>query len=450
MNINTHSNFYDKDQKYVWHHLKPYKKNQNTMIVKSAQNAWITDIEENKYLDGMSGLWCVNVGYGREELAEAAKSQMNTLPYYPLSSSHLPAIKLSEKLNDWLKGHYKIFFSNSGSEANETAFKIARQYHHQNSKPGRYKFISRYRSYHGNTFAALSATGQSQRKYMYEPLAPGFIHVEAPDEYRKPLEYTFEEWSIICAEKLEATIRYERPETVAGFIMEPIITGGGVLIPHPSYVKKVQEICQRYGILLIIDEVICGFGRTGKKFGYQHFDIQPDIVSMAKGITSGYLPLAATAVKEEIYQAFATEKEDAHFRHVNTFGGNPAACEVALRNLEIMEEENLPERSNELGNKLRSKLSFLEEHQNVGDIRHQGLLFGIEIVADKETKIPASNEVVASIIANCKSAGLIVGKNGDTVKDFNNIITLAPPLSISDKDLEAIVEKISKGFNTEL
>lgn len=441
------TNWYEKDEKYIWHHLKPYQKNQNPMIIKEAEGSWITDIEENRYLDAMSGLWCVNAGYGREELVEAASTQMRAMPYHPLSNGHIPAIELAEKLNNWLENEYKILYSNSGSEANETAFKVARQYHKQNGDSDRYKFISRYRAYHGNTMGALAATGQTQRKYRYEPLAPGFIHVHAPEEYRLPDGRSFEEWSMECARMMEDTIRWERPETVAGVIMEPMITGGGILIPHPVYVKEVERICKEYGILLIIDEVISGFGRTGKKFGFQHYDIDPDIVTMAKGITSGYLPLAATAVKPYIYEAFKGSNENDHFRHVNTFGGNPAACKLALKNLEIMEREELVERSMTLGNALKKELVFLEKHSNVGNIRQQGLLVGIELVEEKETKKPVSPEWIGNIIAACKQKGLIVGKNSDTISGFNNVLTLAPPLSISDSDFSYIVETLKSVFS---
>ncbi|QQK78755.1 aspartate aminotransferase family protein [Salicibibacter cibi] len=438
---------YEKDEQYMWHHLKPYQKDQNPMVIDSAKGAWITDIEGNSYLDGMSGLWCVNAGYGREEMVEAASEQLQQMPFHPLSNSHIPGIQLAEKLNQWLRDDYRIFFSNSGSEANETAFKIARQYHHQNGEPQRYKFISRYRAYHGNTLGALAATGQAQRKFRYEPLAPGFIHVHAPDEYHLPSGQSFEAWSLECARMMEDTIKWERPETVAAVIMEPIITGGGVLIPHPSYVKEVEKICKKYGLLLINDEVICGFGRTGENFGYQNYGIEPDIVTMAKGITSGYLPLAATAVKQELYEPFKGEEESDHFRQVNTFGGNPAACKLAIKNMEIMEEENLVARSKALGKKIMEDIQPLEDHPNVGNIRQMGLLFGIELVANKETKEPISNEAIGNMIAECKSRGLIVGKNADTVAGHSNTLTLAPPLSITDEDAEMIVRTLKEVFH---
>src|SRR5919199_590858 len=394
----------EKDERYVWHALSRYTPVEGggtapapRIIATEGSGAWVSDAEGNRYLDGMSGLWCVNAGYGREELARAAYDQLVKLPYYPLTMSHEPAVELGEKLNAWLMGdEYVIFYSNSGSEANETAFKIARQYHEQSGEPGRWKFVYRYR-------CAYCA-----------------------DRPACNLE---------CARAIERTIAWELPETVAGVIMEPIITGGGVLVPPEGYVEEVAEICERCGVLFIVDEVICGFGRTGRRFGYQHYGVRPDIVTMAKGITSAYLPLSATAVKREIFEAFKTTEEYDHFRHVNTFGGNPAACALAVKNLEIMDDEDLPGRSARMGERLRGELADLEDHPNVGEIRYKGLLFGIELVEDRESRIPASAERIAKVVSGCKERGLLVGKNGDTVAGFNNVITLAPPLIVSDDDL---------------
>lgn len=435
-----------KDREYLWHHISPYNEKAPPMVVAEAAGSWITDINGNRYLDGMSGLWSVNVGYGRKELAEAAYEQLLTMSYYPLTQSHIPAINLAEKLNEWLDDDYVIFFSNSGSDANEVAFKIARQYHDQNGEPARYKFISRYRAYHGNSMGALAATGQSQRKYKYEPLGMGFLHVRPPDTYRRPDGQSEEEFNLQCAQAIEDAIVWEGKETVAGVIMEPIITGGGVLVPHPVYMERVGEICKKHGVLLIIDEVICGFGRTGKPFGHMHYNVKPDIVTMAKGLTSAYLPLSATAVRKDIYESFKNSAAYSHFRHVNTFGGNPAACALALKNLELMENEQLVERSRILGERLSDGLKELAEHPLVGDIRSLGFLMGIELVDNKETKQPASLELVTKIIADCKSQGLIIGKNGDTVAGFNNILTLAPPLSSTDEDLDFIVTTLKNVF----
>src|SRR5699024_200851 len=302
------------------------------------------------------------------------------------------------------------------------------------------------RGYHGHSMGSLAATGQAQRKYMYEPLAPGFLHVTPPDIYRSPYQGTLEEQSLAAADEIDRVRTWELSETVAGVIMEPIITGGGVIMPHESYLPRVREICDKHGALLIIDEVICGFGRTGKKFGFQHSDIKPDIVTMAKGITSGYLPLAATAVRKEIYDAFKGQGDYDHFRHVSTFGGNPAACALALKNMEIYEEESLIERSETLGKELIDRLQDLEDHPYVGNIRGKGLLIGIELVADKQTKEPVDEAIVNKIIGDCKSKGLIIGKNGDTVAGYNNIIALSPPLNLTDEDLDFIVSVLKEAF----
>jgi taurine-pyruvate aminotransferase len=442
----TKNSAVEKDRKYLWHHISTYNEKVPPMIVTEAKGAWITDIEGKRYLDAMSGLWCVNVGYGREELAAAAYEQLKTLPYAPLTQSHLPAIELAEKLNEWLKGEYVIFFSNSGSDANEVAFKIARQFHQQNGEGNRYKFISRYRAYHGNSMGALAATGQAQRKYKYEPLGTGFVHVQPPDSYRRPEGMSVEEFNLKCALDMEQTIIWEGKETIAGVIMEPAITGGGIIVPHPIYMQKVQEICNKHGVLLIIDEVICGFGRTGKEFGHMNFDMKPDIVTMAKGLTSAYLPLSATAVRKDIYESFKNKEDYSHFRHINTFGGNPAACALALKNLEIMRNENLIERARLLGERLREEMREIEDLPNVGDIRSFGFLMGIELVENRLTKEPVPLSKMGQVIGECRSNGLIIGKNGDTVAGFNNVLTLSPPLSCTDEDFEFIVTTLKQAI----
>ncbi|KIL37717.1 aminotransferase [Cohnella kolymensis] len=428
-----------KDRQYLWHAMTPYNEQVPPMVAVSGKGSWITDIDGKRYLDAMSGLWCVNVGYGREELAKAAYDQLVTLPYFPLSQSHIPAIRLAEKLNEWLEGDYVIFFSNSGSEANETAFKIVRQYHQQNGEHSRYKFISRYRAYHGNSMGALAATGQAQRKYKYEPLGHGFLHVRPPDSYRRPEGMSVEEFNLQCAHEIEETIVWEGEETIAAVIMEPVITGGGVIVPHQVYMEEVRKICTRRNVILIIDEVICGVGRSGQKFGHMNFGIKPDIVTMAKGLTSGYLPLSATAVRKDIYEVFKNKAEYSHLRHVNTFGGTPACCALALKNIEILEREKLVERAYILGERLAEEMEELREHPLVGDIRSFGFLMGIEVVENKETKQPLPLPAVGKIIAECKARGLIIGKNGDTVAGFNNVLTLSPPLSSTDEDLDFII-----------
>ncbi|WP_223590474.1 aspartate aminotransferase family protein [Neobacillus bataviensis] len=438
--------FQEQDDKYVWHSMKPYNPNA-TVIVEKAEGSWVTDVDGKRYLDAMSGLWCVNVGYGRTELAEAAYEQLKEMAYFPLSQSHVPAIKLAEKLNEMLGDEYVIFFSNSGSEANETAFKIVRQYHQQKGEHNRFKIMSRYRAYHGNSMGALAATGQAQRKYKYEPLAPGFIHVSPPDSYRDDTNVQ-DPKELASVKEIDRTMTWELSETIAAMIMEPIITGGGVLIPPDGYMKAAKEVCEKHGALLIVDEVICGFGRTGKPFGFMNYGVKPDIITMAKGITSAYLPLSATAVRKDIYEAFKGSEEYDYFRHVNTFGGNPAACALALKNLEIMEKENLFDRSRDLGEQLLNDLTtLLQDHPYVGNVRGKGLLIGIELVSNKTTKEPLDPALVNQVITNCKEKGIIIGKNGATVAGYNNVLTLAPPLNIEQKDLNFLIKTLTESLN---
>jgi taurine-pyruvate aminotransferase len=444
--IKQGEDFLTKDRDYVWHSMKPYSPD-STLIAEKAEGSWVTDHNGKRYLDGMAGLWCVNVGYSREELAEAAYEQLKQMAYFPLSQSHIPAIKLAEKLNEMLGEEDVIFFSNSGSEANETAFKLVRQYHQQKGEGSRYKFISRYRAYHGNSMGSLAATGQAQRKYKYEPLAPGFLHVPPPDLYRGKDKVDAPASELESVKDIDRVMTWELSETIAGVIMEPIITGGGILVPPNQYMKGVKEVCEKHGALLIVDEVICGFGRTGKPFGFMNYGVKPDIITMAKGITSAYLPLSATAVRKDIYEAFKGSEEYDYFRHVNTFGGNPAACALALKNLEIMETENLYDRSRNLGNQALTDLTdLLQDHPYVGNVRGKGLLIGIELVKDKKTKEPLDVALVNQVIAACKQEGLLIGKNGATVAGFNNVLTLSPPLNIKEEDLQFVIKTLTNSL----
>ncbi|AEI41032.1 aspartate aminotransferase family protein [Paenibacillus mucilaginosus] len=435
------------DRRHLWHHMSPH--NDHPVIFAEGQGSWVTDVEGNRYLDGMSGLWCVNVGHGREEIALRAFEQMKTIAYTPLMQSHLPAIRLAEKLSGWIGGpEYRIFFSNSGSEANEVAFKIARQYHHQNGEPTRHKFISRHRAYHGNSMGALAATGQAQRKRKYEPLGMGFQHVPPPYCYRCPFGQSPESCRLECARAIEDAIVWEGAETVAGVIMEPAITGGGVIVPPSGYLPAIREICDKHGVLLIIDEVITGFGRSGERLGHHNYGITADIVTMAKGLTSAYAPLSATAVRAELYEAFRGAGDDTHFRHVNTFGGNPVSCAVALQNLEILEREGLVERAAELGEGLRLRLAGLAEHPHVGDLRFFGFIAGIELVEDRASKEPASADKVMKVLSFCRSRGVILGKNGDTVPGYANIVTAAPPFVTTEAELDLIAGTLREALES--
>lgn len=439
--------FIQQDQDHLWHAMSRHVEGSKPMIAHSGEGAWFTDYDGNRYLDGVSGLWCLNLGHGRKEIVKAAADQMMQLSYFPLTHSHIPAIQLSAKISELLGDAYVTFFSNSGSEANETAFKIARQYHQQNGNPGKYKFISRYRAYHGSTLGALSATAQANRRIKYEPSMPGFLHVPPPYSYRCPFGESVKDCDQAAANMIDEMIRWEGADTVAGVIMEPFISGGGVIIPSPAYLQQVADICKKHDVLLIVDEVVSGFGRTGKMFGFMHAEgVQPDIVTMAKGLTSGYLPLGATAVSSRIYEKFKAKGKDNHFRHISTFGGHPAACAVGLKNIEIIEREQIVERVAKLGDSILGRLRQLDDHEHVGEVRHVGFLYGIEVVANKKTKEPASDAFMSKIIENCKQKGLIIGRNGDTVPEFNNVLIIAPPLSSTEEDLHFLVDVVQSVF----
>lgn len=417
------------------------------MIAEAGEGGWFSDIYGKRYFDGVSGLWCLNLGHGRKEIVDAAAEQMMKLSYFPLTLSHEPAIELSAKISELLGDSYKTFFTNSGSEANETAFKIARQYHHQNGNPEKHKIISRYRAYHGTTLGALSATAQANRRVKYGPSMPGFLHVAPPYSYRSPFGDEVTDVDKVAADMIDQMITWEGAETVAAVIMEPFISGGGVIIPSPEYLKRVAEICKKHDVLLILDEVVSGFGRTGKMFGFMHSEgVQPDIITMAKGLTSGYLPLGATSVNSKIYEKFTEKGPDNHFRHVSTYGGHPASCAVALKNIEIIERENIVERVAELGDNNLIRLKELISHKNVGEVRNVGFLYGIEMVEDKESKTPASDDKLMKIIAFCKEKGLIIGRNGDTVPGFNNVLIVAPPLISTEEDLNFVVDTVFAAF----
>jgi len=434
----------DLDLACLWHPMLQHRGLEAAppKRIARASGSFLYDATGGRWLDGVSGLWCVNVGHGREELADVAREQMARLAYVPLTLSHEPAIRLAGKLVELLGYPGRVYFSNSGSEANEAAFKIARQYHAQTGDSGRFKIIARNRAYHGATLGALSATGQAERRIGYEPLAPGFVFTEAPDPYRDAGD---------CVDALEKTILREGPETVAAFIMEPVVAGGGVLVPPDDYLPGVREVCDRTGVLLILDEVVTGFGRTGAMFCHQHWGVTPDLITLAKGIASGYVPLAATVAKREIFEAFKGAPGDLrHFRHINTYGGHPVATAVALRNIEIIEREGLVERAAEKGGALMSKLQRLARHPNVGDIRGKGLLIGIELVADAASRQPLAPALLGAVVAACARRGVIVGRTTNATPDRSNVLILAPPLTLEDEEADLLATALEAALFEEL
>ncbi len=410
-----------------------------------ADGCYVQGSDGRRYLDGMAGLFCVNVGYGRREIVDAVTAQMSRLAYFPLTQSHPAGVALAEKLATLLPdGLDQVFFSNSGSEAVETALKMARQFGRL-KHPGqnRYKIVARYRGYHGFTFGALSATGQSPRRTAFEPLVPGFFHVAPPDPYRCGFCAREGACTLACADEIDRVFRMEGPETIAAVIAEPVIGGGGIFPAPPGYLERLREICDHYGALLIVDEVITGFGRTGKLFAFEHAGIRPDILTVAKGLTSAYLPLGATIATEEVFDAFrSSEVPDHKFTQVSTFGGHPASCAAGLANLDILTRERLWENSAEVGAYLLDRLRGLPSPL-IGQVRGRGLLIGMELVADQASRAPLPESEVIALQKAIREAGVLVGRNNDTVPGYCNVLMLSPPLILTQGQADRIVEAIA-------
>jgi adenosylmethionine-8-amino-7-oxononanoate aminotransferase len=419
------------------------------MVVAGGQGSTIFDADGTSYLDAMSGLWCVNIGYGRTELAAVAAEQMQQLSYFPHTAMNAPAAALAEKVNGLMGGGYHTYFVNSGSEANEAGFKIARQYM-KHEYPGEYRFktIGRYFAYHGTTLATLDAGGMGERKAKFEPFSGDFVHVAPPYCYRCPFGLSYPSCGLACVKNLESTILGEGPETVAEIIVEPIMSGVGVAVPPDEYLPEVESICRKYGILLHIDEVINGFGRTGKMFGFQHYGVSPDIIAIAKGISSAYMPIAGTVVKNSVFDSFYGDPaRNRQVGQVNTYGGHPVAAAVALRNIEIMQEEQLADRSAQMGAYLLDGLRTLTRHQSVGDVRGKGLLLAVELVKDRTTKTPVDAAQLAGVIDSCREQGVIVGRAGGGPR-YGASVTLSPPLVITRAECDRIVATLDRALET--
>jgi taurine-pyruvate aminotransferase len=435
----------------LWRPFTQHALRQPPMVLAEGRGCTVVDAEGNEYLDAMAGLWCVNVGYGQERLVEAAARQMRQLPYTSLSRPAPAALELAERLAGLLPGDVNhVQFLNSGSEAVEAALKIARQCQRQRfPRENRHKIIARYRGYHGWTMGALGATGQYVRKTHFEPLMAGFIHVRPPDTFRLFAGLSPSEAARQLARELEDVIEFEGPETVTAFIGEPIIGGGGIIVPPDEYWPAIRQICDKYNVLLIQDEVITGFGRTGQWFGCQNWGIVPDIMTLAKGISSGYLPLAATAATDKVFDAFKGDPADnVQFNQVSTYGGHPVACAVGLENLAIIAEQGLVANAARVGERLQAGLRELRsQHPIVGDVRGKGLLCGVELAVPGTTD-PLPAEQVNQVIAEAQKRGVLVGKNTSTVKRLECVITLAPPLVATDADIERIVDVLDAALGT--
>lgn len=419
------------------------------IVVTAAEGSTIYDADGTAYLDAMAGLWCVNIGYGRAELAEVAAGQLRQLAYYPQSSMNVPASILAEQINTLMGGGYHTYFVNSGSEANEAGFKITRQFMKQaHPQHTRFKTISRYFSYHGTTLATLDAGGMGERKTKFEPYSGDFVHVAHPHCYRCPFGLTYPSCNLACVKNMENTILGEGPETVAAVLVEPIMSGVGVAVPPDEYLPEVEKLCRKYDLLLHVDEVINGFGRTGKMFAHQHYDVKPDIIAVAKGISSAYMPIAATVVRNNVFENFLGETaENRHVAQVNTYGGHPVAAAVATRNIEILIQEKLTERAAEMGAYLRDGLRTLMRHPYVGDVRGKGLLIGFELVKDRASKEPVTGAQIGAVVDLCKDNGVLVGRSNGGQR-YGGVINLSPPLVITRAECDRIVETLDRALST--
>jgi adenosylmethionine-8-amino-7-oxononanoate aminotransferase len=429
------------DQAHLLHPLHHPSAHASSRIWVSGRGPMIRDEAGRDYIDGLSGLWCVNVGHGRSELAQAAFDQMSTLAYHSsyAGSTNRPAIELAEKLSTLTYSSINtFFFTSGGAEATESSIKTARFYWKAVGRPDKVKFISRRRAYHGVTLAAMSATGLSAYWPMFEPRVPGFVHIDAPDPYRFTTTRDDVTVGVAAADQLEEAILREGADTVAAFIAEPVQGAGGVIVPPSDYFPRIREICDRHDVLLIADEVITGFGRTGRWFGLEHYGIEPDIMQFAKGITSGYIPLGGIGVSNRIREAIDSVPPAKRWMHAFTYSGHPTCAAVALKNIEILQREQLVNRAASSGERLTSRLQELASIDGVGHVRSQGMMAAVEIVADTRSKQPYPAE--AGLSQKLTDALLDRGLYTRVALDC---ICFAPPLITEDHVLDRALDIIA-------
>jgi adenosylmethionine-8-amino-7-oxononanoate aminotransferase len=444
--IPENSELSDHARRHLWMHfsrLATYETHEVPVIVRG-EGAYVWDQHGKKYLDGLAGLFTSQLGHGRTELAEAGAKQASTLAYFPLwTYAHPRAIELADRLASLTPGDLdRVFFTSGGSEAVESAWKLVRQYFRMTGEPQRTKVISRDIAYHGTTMGALSITGLPDLKTPFEPLVPGAIKVPNTNFYRAEMfaddEVAFGQWA---ADEIERAILREGADTVAAVFLEPVQNAGGCFPPPPGYFDRVRQICDRYGVLLVSDEVICAFGRLGHWFGSERYEYQPDIITVAKGLTSGYAPLGAMIASERLVQPFLAE--GASFLHGFTFAGHPVSCAVALANLDVFEGEHVLEHVRDTEGEFRGALETLYDLPIVGNVRGAGFFYGIELVKDKDTRLSFDDEESERLLRGYLSgalfeAGLIcrADDRGDPV------VQLSPPLICGTPEIEFIVSTL--------
>ena len=432
----------EQDRQHLLHPLHYPSAHENPLVIESGHGVWLRTTDGREYLDGLAGLWNVLIGHGNTELADVACKQMSRLAYSSnyIGAANMPAIELADRLAGFAYPNLNTtFFTCGGAEANESAFKTVRYYWKRMGKPDKIKVIARERGYHGVTLATMSATGISAYWSMFEPRVPNFLHVLAPYPYRFEGDiHPGESIGQAAARALEDAIVREGPDTVGAFIAEPVQGAGGVIVPPDDYFPRIRAICDEYNVLLIADEVITGFGRTGEWFALGRWGVKPDIMSFAKGITSGYLPLGGIQISDEIRQAIISAPAGERWMHAYTYSGHPTCCAVALKNLEVLERENLVDRAALMGQRLIDGLQSLqEEFDCIGDVRGLGLMCAIEFVADRQTKEPAG--IGGKVQKACVDRGLFTRTVGDS-------LVFAPPLIISGDELDQMVRIVGEAI----
>ncbi len=438
----------DLDRAHLLHPVSNLRqvRRDGPLVFARGEDVWLWDTDGKRYLDGFAGLWNVNVGHGRSELARAAAEQMEEVAFVPnfFGLASPPAIELAARLAELFPDPINHFqFTSGGAESNETALKIARYYWWLKGRPEKVKILSRWMGYHGIAMGALAATGIPAYHEGFGPATPGFVHLTPPYAYRHGDGMSDDEFIAMLVAELEATIAREGADTIAAMIGEPVQGAGGVVVPPDGYWAAIAPVLARHGILLIFDEVITGFGRTGRLFGMQQYGVTPDIASFAKGITSGYVPLGGVGVSDEIFETLSAP--DRMFMHGFTYSGHPVACAVALPNIRIIEEERLPENAAEGGAYLLGELETLLERPYVGNVRGKGLMLLVEVVADKasKAKFDAALNVGGKLTKATRDRGVIV-------RCTNDGIAIAPPLTIRRPELDLLAGAIGEALDEAL
>ncbi len=436
----------EADRAHMWHHLSQHKQYESIdpRVIVEGKGMRVWDARGKEHIDAVSGgVWTVNVGYGRVSIANAVRDQLIKLNYFAGSAGSIPGALFSKRLIEKMPGLSRVYYSNSGSEANEKVFKMVRQISHRHHGGKKSKILFRDRDYHGTTIGCLSAGGQQERVAQYGPLAPGFVEVPHCLEYRK--QWDVADYGRRAADAIEEVILREGPDTIGAICLEPVTAGGGVITPPEGYFDRVQEICHKYNILIHIDEVVCGMGRTGTWFGYQHYGIKPDFVTMAKGVASGYAAISCTVTTEAVFEMFKDAPADpmSYFRDISTFGGCTAGPAAALENMRIIEDEGLIANTNLMGKRVMDNLHALaEKHRVIGDVRGKGLFCGAELVKDRKSREPADEKMVAAVVGDCMAQGVIIGMTNRSLPGFNNTLCLSPALIATADDIDQITDAI--------